>query len=315
MKPPYFFASQITLSSLFASSLLLGCGWTSNEQVVKNVTPIAAAPTLTLYAAGDIAECRTKNISDTMAARTAEKIAAAVADDGTARVLTLGDNAYPNGSTEDYATCYEPTWGRLKMRTLPSPGNHEYHTPNATGYFDYFGSLAGPQRRGYYSVDIGGWHVISLNSNLSGAAQQAQLDWLKSDLAARPTGCALAYWHHPVFSSGAHGNNVVMRDAWQLLAAAGADVVLSAHDHDYERFAPQDIDGKSDPQHGMRQFVVGGGGAQLTPLLGRRPNSETADNSSHGVLKLTLTRSGYAWNYLPVNGGTYRDSGSAACHG
>jgi hypothetical protein len=314
MKSSSFIARYLALLSLITSSLLTGCGWTSSQTTGNTAQPVSAAPTMTLYAAGDIAECRLREVSDTMASRTAERIATELATDSTARVLTLGDNAYPNGSADDYAKCYDPTWGRFKARTLPSPGNHEYHTPSATGYFDYFGALAGPQRRGYYSADIGAWHVISLNSNLNGAAQQAQLDWLKSDLAARPAGCALAFWHHPVFSSGGHGNNAVMREAWRLLAAAGTDLVLSGHDHDYERFAPQDIDGNVDPQHGMRQFVIGSGGAQLTPLLIRRANSDTADNTSYGILKLTLNKTGYVWDFLPVANGSYTDHGTATCH-
>jgi hypothetical protein len=315
MKQPVFFVGRIGLITTLLSSLLAGCGWQALQQSASAPEPALLGPSVTLYAAGDIAECRTSAINTTMAARTADEIAAALATDNTARVLTLGDNAYPNGSATDYAACYDPTWGRFKQRTLPSPGNHEYHTPAAAAYFDYFGALAGMQRRGYYSVDIGAWHVMSLNSNLDGAAQQAQLDWLKADLAARPAGCALAFWHHPVFSSGGHGNNAVMQEAWRLLERAGTDLVLSGHDHDYERFAPQDADGHADAQHGMRQFVVGSGGAQLTPMLVRRANSETADNTTHGVIKLTLKKSGYAWDFLPVAGGSYRDHGSAACHG
>lgn len=315
MRQPAFFTGRIGLISLMLSSWLAGCSWPTSQPTNNAPASALTGPALVLYAAGDIAECRGRAINDTMAARTAERIATELATDSTARVLTLGDNAYPNGSAADYANCYDPTWGRFKQRTLPSPGNHEYHTPSATAYFDYFGALAGTQRRGYYSVDIGAWHLMSLNSNLDGAAQQAQLDWLKADLAARPAGCALAFWHHPVFSSGGHGNNKVMREAWRLLAAAGTDLVLSGHDHDYERFAPQDVDGHVDAQHGMRQFVVGSGGAHLTPLLIRRANSETADNTTFGVLKLSLKKSGYAWDYLPVAGGSYHDHGSTACHG
>ena len=315
MKQSTICTASISATALMLANLLAGCAGPTSQPTSSAVGPVLSGPAITLYAAGDIAECRGAAINETMAARTAERIAAALSTDDTARVLTLGDNAYPNGSAADYANCYDPTWGRFKQRTLPSPGNHEYHTPSASAYFDYFGALAGTQRRGYYSVDIGAWHVISLNSNLDGAAQQAQLDWLKTDLSARPAGCSLAFWHHPVFSSGGHGNNAVMRDAWQLLAAAGTDLVLSGHDHDYERFAPQDVDGHVDMKHGIRQFVIGSGGARLTPLLIRRTNSETADNATFGVLKLDLKKSGYAWTYLPVAGGSYHDQGSAACHG
>ena len=269
---------------------------------------------ITLYAAGDIADCRGTQADATMAARTAERIATGLAADPTAVALTLGDNVYQSGTAEEHANCYAPTWGRFKARTFPSPGNHEYYSAGAAGYYDYFGALAGPDRRGYYSVELGSWHVISLNSNLKDSAQQAQLDWLKTDLAAHHAGCTLAYWHHPVFSSGGHGNNSQMRAAWQLLADAGADVVLSGHDHDYERFSLQDASGKADPQHGMRQFVVGTGGAELSPFVIVRANSLVRNNATYGVLQLTLMTDGYAWQYLPVAGGTLQDNGSKRCH-
>ena len=313
MKQSSYCAVRISVLSLLLSGALGGCSWTATERS-SALTPTIPGSATTIYAAGDIAECRAATIADTMAARTAALIATALAADSTAQVLTLGDNAYQNGSADDYARCYEPTWGRFKQRTLPSPGNHEYRTPSASGYFDYFAALAGPQRRGYYSVEIGAWHVVSLNSNLTGAAQQAQLDWLKADLAAHQDGCALAFWHHPVFSSGSHGNNAVMRDAWRMLAAAGTDLVLSGHDHDYERFAPQDVDGNIDQQRGVRQFVVGSGGARLSPLLGHRPNSDAADNTTYGVIRLKLKQTGYDWDFLPVAGGTFQDHGSATCH-
>ena len=305
----------LCLSSLLLATLA-GCGTSSGIQTQPaEATLPMAKPGITLYAAGDIADCRTSGIADSMAARTADLIAAGLATEPTAMVLTLGDNAYQTGSANEYAGCYEQTWGRFKSRTLPSPGNHEYYTKGATPYYDYFGALAGPQQRGYFSKDVGQWHLISLNSNLHDAAQQAQLDWLKDDLASHPTHCTLAFWHHPVFSSGGHGNNAQMRPAWQMLMSAGADLVLSGHDHDYERFAPQSVSGQRDDRHGMRQFVVGSGGAALTPLFITKSNSETVDNSSYGVIKLTLQDFGYAWEFMPVAGGTYHDGGSARCHG
>ncbi len=269
---------------------------------------------LAIYAAGDIADCRKESAAATMAARTAALIADALDADPAATALTLGDNVYQNGTAAEHANCYTPTWGRFKARTLPSPGNHEYYTAGGNGYYDYFGALAGPDRRGYYSVELGNWHIISLNSNLKDAAQQAQLDWLKTDLAARHGSCALAYWHHPVFSSGGHGNNRQMRAAWQLLQDAGTDVILSAHDHDYERFELQNLDARADAAHGMRQFVVGTGGAELSPFVIVRDNSLVRDNGTYGVLKLTLKATGYAWQYLPVGGGTLQDTGSTLCH-
>ncbi|EGF33215.1 Alkaline phosphatase [Oxalobacteraceae bacterium IMCC9480] len=286
---------------------LTGCASGHRRVVADAPSPVIAGSGITVFAAGDIADCRQSSAAGTMAARTAGLIAAGLAEDASAVVLTLGDNVYQSGTPAEHADCYAPTWGRFKQRTLPSPGNHEYYSKDAAGYYDYFGSLAGPDRRGYYSTGLGGWHVMSLNSNLKGAAQQAQLDWLKADLAAHPSTCSLAFWHHPVQSSGGHGSDERMRAAWQLLADAGTDLILSAHDHDYERFAPQG------PDDAMRQFVVGTGGAELSPFRFFVAGSETANNDTFGVLRLVLKATGYEWEFMPAGGGTYRDSGSARC--
>lgn len=269
---------------------------------------------VTVYAAGDIAECRKHKPEYSVAAKTAALIARALNADSQAHVLALGDLTYPIGVAQEYNDCYEPTWGRFKERTYPAPGNHEYYTPEAIGYYGYFGEAAGPGRRGYYSVEIGSWHVVSLNSNLKPAQRQAQLDWLKKDLEQYKGRCTLAFWHHPLYSSGGHGNNAWMADAWKLLMDHGADLVLSGHDHDYERFAPQDEKGNRDEGRGMREFVVGTGGAHLTPMRFRKPNSETSGNSAHGVLKLTLKEAGYEWEFLPVEAGGLTDRGAALCH-
>lgn len=269
---------------------------------------------MTIYAAGDIADCRKRAPEESNAGKTARMIAAALAQDRNAAVLTLGDNTYPVGLPDEFTHCYEPTWGRFRNRTYPSPGNHEYKTPAAIGYYGYFGDRAGPERRGYYSFDLGKWHIVSLNSNLQAADQQRELAWLKADLAAHPAHCTLAYWHHPRFSSGGHGDNAFMLDFWQALEAAGADVVLAGHDHDYERFAPQDSNGRPDESHGMREFVVGTGGAGLTPIGWIKPNSETANNTSHGVLRMVLRDNGYEWEFMPSDKGGFTDRGSALCH-
>ncbi|MBC7684039.1 MAG: metallophosphoesterase, partial [Bdellovibrionales bacterium] len=177
--------------------------------------------------------------------------------------------------------------------------------------------VAGP---GYYSVQLGAWHVISLDSNLEGAAQAAQLAWLKGDLEANGARCTLAYWHHPLYSSGPHGRSERMRDAWQILYQAGADVVLSAHDHHYERFGPQDADHRRENVRGIRQFVVGTGGAYLTPVLLPRANSEVRDNSRTGVLKLVLGETGYQWEFMEAASdpgfpyGPPLDRGAGQCH-
>ncbi|HVL74795.1 MAG TPA: metallophosphoesterase, partial [Noviherbaspirillum sp.] len=204
-------------------------------------------------------------------------------------------------------------WGRFKARTRPTPGNHEYYLPHAGAYFAYFGAAAGPARRGYYSFGAGTWRVVSLNSNLRPADHRLQLDWLAEELKANPARCILAFWHHPRFSSGEHGDHAQMTRAWTLLQAAGADVVLSAHEHLYERFAPQDADGRRNEAHGIRQFVVGTGGAPLDPFRGTKPNSEARNSDVHGVLKLTLRDGGYDWEFLAVEPDRYTDRGSGAC--
>lgn len=232
--------------------------------------------------------------------------------DGT--VITLGDNAYPDGSPSNFTQFYEPTWGRHKNRTMPSPGNHDYHTAGASGYYNYFGASAhGPN--GYYSYNLGAWHIISLNSEIDHTSTSAQVTWLKNDLAANPAACVMAYWHKPRFSSGAlHGSNTGMAPFWQVLYAAGADVILTGHDHEYERFAPLNPNGALDSK-GIRQFVVGTGGASLysfgTPLTG----SEVRNNTTWGVLKMTLHSTSYDWEFVPVAGKTFTDKGTGNCSG
>ncbi|WP_019141763.1 metallophosphoesterase family protein [Noviherbaspirillum massiliense] len=271
-------------------------------------------PGITIYAAGDIADCKKVPPEHSGAAKTAKLIEAGLAKDRDAAVLSLGDHTYPVGLAAEFEDCYEPTWGRFKSRTYPTPGNHEYYTPQAVGYYDYFGDRAGPDRRGYYSFNLGSWHIVSLNSNLKPQANAAQLAWLKADLEQNRTQCTLAFWHHPVFSSGGHGSNPNMAEAWKLLQAAGVEVVLAAHDHDYERFALQDGGGRRDDEHGMRQFVVGTGGAQLTPFRFPKSNSEAAHNFTHGVLKMVLKEKGYEWEFLPVNENAFADRGATLCH-
>jgi hypothetical protein len=268
----------------------------------------------TIYAAGDVADCRKDNPPISAAAKTAALIASRLANDPESAALVLGDSTYPVGRMEEFSNCYQPTWGQFKARTYPSPGNHEYYTPGAIGYFGYFGEAARQGGRSYYSLELGKWHVISLDSNLKSDEYTAQLAWLKADLDQRKTLCTLAFWHHPVFSSGGHGNDDRMKDAWRMLHAANADVVLSGHDHDYERFAPQDADGRRDEARGIREFVVGTGGAQLTSFGLRKSNSAVSDNRAHGVLRMVLKETGYEWEFLPVSGGFVSDRGAALCH-
>lgn len=275
--------------------------------------PAGAAP-VTVYAAGDIARCGDSDPKWSGAAATAAVISAGLAADPQARVLALGDLTYPRGALAEFTNCYGPTWGRFKERTLPAPGNHEYATPKAAGYFAYFGAIAG---RGYYRVQLGEWQLYSLDSNLAPAAHRAQTAWLREELARHPARCTLAYWHHPLYSSGVKGNDPVMKDAWQALYDAGAELVLSGHDHLYERFAPQDGDGRRDDARGIRQFVAGTGGAFPTPFLLARTNSEARDSNHMGVLKLVLKDDGYDWEFLAASNGDpgwLPDRGSARCH-
>ena len=228
-------------------------------------------------------------------------------------VFTLGDNAYFDGTIRDYLQCYEPHWGRHKDRTFPTPGNHEYHTPGAAGYFAYFGTAAHPPD-GYYSYPLGAWRIYALNSEISAFPGSAQHTWLRGELAASPTKCVLAYFHTPLFGSGTNGSNPQMQAIWVLLYEAGADVVLSGHDHNYERFALQDPNGRADPQRGIRQFVVGTGGGPLTPFRTIRANSEVRSNTAWGVLKLTLHPDRYDWQFMAVPGQSFSDQGSQSCH-
>jgi hypothetical protein len=279
----------------------------------------AADRPLVVYAAGDIADCRNNRPADSGAAATAALIARGEPD---ALVLTLGDHTYPSGAAAEFSDCYAPTWGRFKARTRPTPGNHEYTSGKADAYFDYFGELAGPRGRGYYSFDKGDWHFISLNSDLDRTGQQRQLVWLKDDLAASKARCTLAYWHAPMYSSGGHTPTKRMQDAWRALHAAGVELVLSGHDHDYERLAPMDADAQPDAARGVRQFVVGTGGAYLTPYLWIHDQSEARSNWRTGVLKLVLKQNSYEWEFLPVEPKTApehpqqeaSDSGAANCH-
>jgi 3',5'-cyclic AMP phosphodiesterase CpdA len=238
-------------------------------------------------------------------------ITANMADAAGGTVFTTGDNAYFQGTAQNYRDCYEPSWGRFKSRTYPTPGNHEYESPGAAPYFDYFGSNAGPTGLGYYGYPIGSWYALSLNSNISVGANSAQGQWLRAELAEHRNQCIVAYWHHPLFSSSRNGDHPVMRDFWRLLYDAGVDVILNGHDHVYEKFARQDPDGRRDPTRGIQQFTVGTGGAELYPFSSIKANSEVR-LSSYGVLKLLLKPGGYSWEFLAVSG--RGDAGQVACH-
>jgi hypothetical protein len=230
-------------------------------------------------------------------------------------VFTLGDNVYPDGTISEYQNCYgnANSWGSFKDRTYPSAGNHEYNTSGAAGYYAYFGPAAGDPAEGYYSFNLGAWHIIVLNSNIARTGTSAQVQWLRTDLTANTQACTLAYWHHPRFSSGNHGNDTSVQAFWDVLHEFNADLVMGGHDHDYERFAPQTPGGVADGATGIRQFVVGTGGKSLYGKGPERPNSQVFYNATSGVLKLTLYDGGYDWQYIPVSG-TFTDTGSGVCH-
>jgi len=260
--------------------------------------------TQTLIAAADVAGCESQG----------DEATAALVDGIPGTIILAGDIAYESGTAKEFIDCYHPSWGRHRARTRPAPGNHEYETLDAAPYFAYFGANAGPPGRGYYSFDLGDWHIISLNSNVNAAAGSAQEQWLRADLAANNAHCTLAYWHHPVFSSGLHGSLDLMRDIFRALYEFNADVVIAGHDHNYERFAPQTVDGAADAARGIRQFVVGTGGHSIRPTLFPRPNSERRYAGGFGVLRLELEREGYRWQFVPVTAGETVDSGSGVCH-
>ena len=271
--------------------------------------PTEPPPAATLIAAGDIAACGAGDADAT--ARLLDAI------DGT--IQTLGDNAYESGTEAEFANCFDPAWGRFRSRMRPAPGNHEYLTANATGYFKYFGAAAGDPKKGYYSYDLGTWHIVVLNGECGAIGgcgpSSTEAIWLHMDLAASTATCTLAVWHEPRWSSGVeHGSDPRYGTFWNELYAAGAEIVLNGHDHDYERFAPQNPDGQRDDAQGMREFVVGTGGRSLYPVKPPIVNSEVLRNDSFGVLVLTLGVDRYDWRFVPVEGSSFTDSGTGTCH-
>mgnify|MGYP001229658583 CR=1 FL=1 len=262
-------------------------------------TPTLANDNVTFVGAGDISDC--DNDNDELTARLLDAIP------GT--VFTTGDNAYSSGTSTQFAECYDPTWGRHKDRTRPIPGNHEYRTADAAGYFQYFNTVPS-----YYAYDLGDWRIYALNSEIDVSDGSPQVTWLLSDLSANPRQCVLAYWHQPRWSSGDHhGSNPEMQTLWQIFYDSGAELVLNGHEHSYERFASMNAAGEADPL-GMREFVIGTGGRDLYGFDNILPASEVQDNTSYGVLKLTLRPTSYDWEFVPAAGSTFTDSGSAECH-
>lgn len=292
------------------SFVLTGSGKISSREAGANAPQlIVTAVPPSLIAAGDIAYC----------GQPYDQATAALVKHMRGTVAALGDLAYENGTPAEFSACYQPTWGAFKNRTRPAPGNHEYNLDHtAAGYFGYWGARAGNPTQGWYSYDLGAWHIVSLNSNCQyiggcgvGSPEET---WLRADLAAHHNTCTLAYWHHPLFSGYMYTNETDMQTFWQDLYDSGADVVLNGHAHDYQRFAPQTPAGAPDPARGIREFVVGTGGHPRLDAAGFALNAEVVNNATWGVLQLTLRNSGYDWHFVPAAGGTFTDSGSQACH-
>jgi hypothetical protein len=274
----------------------------SGLQVV--LTPVAeAAPVIT--AAGDIAR-------EGMPSHPQRRTARLVRSLDPAAALTLGDNQYPDGALADFRSSYDPTWGRFKGITRPVPGNHEYHTERADGYFDYFGWRAHRGHGGYYSFNIGAWHLVAVNSGRGGISGR-QIAWVRRDLRGNDATCDLAYWHHPRWSSGVHGSDRAMAPLWRVLFGQGVDVVLNGHDHHYERFAPLSPTGRVRPHRGMREFVVGTGGGELRGFEHAIHGSQRRIADVFGVLRLKLLSSSYTWHFVDTNGNV-RDRGRHGCH-
>lgn len=306
---------RLVVSSAVVALATLALGAASAhaaDPVIAAAGDIACDPADPYYynGLGDATHCRQGYVSNLLV------------NAGLAAVLPLGDLQYDSASYADFQTSYHPSWGRVKSISRPALGNHE--PGSASGYFDYFNGKgvksgpAGERGKGYYSFNIGAWHLVALNSNcarVSCAAGSQQERWLRADLAANQTTCTLAYWHHPRFSSGHDGNNSFMQPLWKALNDGHVDVALTGHSHNYERFAPMDANGRLDRNRGIREFVVGTGGAFFTGVGSPKPNSEVRQNTTYGVLKITLSPTSYAWRFTPEAGKQFSDSGTGPCHG
>jgi acid phosphatase type 7 len=279
----------------------VACG-RDRAEAPADAAPASSDPVL--VGAGDIASC----------VWFADRLTGRMLDSIPGTVFTVGDNVYQTGTAAQYRDCYEPVWGRVRDRTRPAVGNHDLKTDGGGPYAAYFGDRAGAKGKFYYSYDLGTWHIIVFNSNSEKYfdAQSEQMAWLREDLAAHPVACVLAYGHHPRFGSGERGLERRMKPLWDLLYAAGADVVLAGHEHFYERFAPQTPDGKLDTVRGIREFIVGTGGAPFYSIKQRMPNSEVISRT-HGLLKLTLHEGSYDWEFIPVPGRKFTDRGTGRC--
>lgn len=290
-----------------------GSGGSNGTPGGPTINPPPIIPqTVVMIGAGDIGDCSALADGGIHARDTARMMDTTTAD----AIFTAGDNAYPLGSSDDF-TCYESTWGRFKSKTFPVPGNHEYYQPGALPYFQYFGARAGEGgfRTGYYSFNLGNWHIVALNSPLQASGGFDQIMWLKDDLQSSNAKCTLAIWHYPIFTSGPSNGSPesrVMREAWQVLFDGGADLIVNGHDHLYERFAPQSPDGRRNDATGITQIIAGTGGAPLYQFGGTMPNS-AAQLRAYGLLKLTLQATSFDSVFLPVAGAPF-DQYHGTCH-
>jgi hypothetical protein len=295
------------MTLLTCSALLIGltaASGVAQPALSHRPVPFDAEASYVLAGAGDIASCGSG------AARTAKLLDAIP---GT--VFTLGDNVYPDGSARNYQRCYDPTWGRHRDRTRPTIGNHDYRSDAGWPYFAYFGDNAGDPSTGYYSYDLGSWHIVELNSNCDYVDCDKQLEWLDADLAASPAECTVSMWHHPLFTSGHdHEPAAWMRPFFQTLYNHGVELNLTGHNHNYERFLPMDGDGRVDEEHGVLPIVAGTGGASHYSFDRTQPNSVVRNEDTFGVLKLTLHTKWFEYEFVPVAGHTFTDSGTAVCH-
>ena len=307
---PWFARQPVLICGVLAAAVSSGCKDDLTDVPELDEASLraqAVSPAgYVLVGAGNIARCDASG--DEATARLLDAIP------GT--VFTTGNSVYGNGSSSEFSNCYSGNWGRHKARTRPAAGNSEYMTTGATPYYNYFGASAGEPGKGYYSYNLGDWHVVVLNSKLSTSATSAQVTWLKADLAANNRLCTLAYWQHPRFSSYGVAVRAVVKPLWDALYQAGAEVVINGHYEFYERFGKQDPNGKADPAHGLRQFTVGTGGQGTDPFgTTLSPNSQVRRTGTYGVLKLTLHSGSYAWEFVPVAGQTFTERNSTSCHG
>lgn len=280
------------LITIWTLGLLILCAGTSAETVADPV----------VLAAGDIADCGTAG--GLLTARLLGEPAAAI--------LAIGDLVYPQGSAKGFATCYQASWGRFRDRTYPVPGNRDYATDSGHPYFAWWGARAAPPK-GYYSFDLGAWHLVALNSNLLGADDAAQRRWLAEDLRASRARCRLAFLHHTIYSSGLHGATGRLTPLLRTLYEGRVSVALTGHDHHYERFAPMNVVGEIEAERGIRFFVVGTGGAELFPAIFDVHGSEVRQSDSWGVLRLSLHSDGYEWSFLPAGVSHFHDAGHGSC--